>query len=70
MPLASFRSEESKKAFYEKYNKKNLERYYSDPEFRAKKLAINKEAYYRQKELGIGKFAKKKADVAVVTVAV
>lgn len=62
MPPATFNSEESKKAFYEKYNKQFMEKYYSDPEFKERKLAIGRAVYYKQKALGTGRFAKKKAD--------
>jgi hypothetical protein len=59
MPPATFSSEEVKKAFYENVNKKVMERYYNDPEFRKKKLDARKAIYQRHKALGIGKFAPK-----------
>lgn len=57
MPSATFISEETKKAFYEKYNKQVMDKYYSDPEFRKKKLDARKAIYERHKELGIGRFS-------------
>lgn len=57
MPPASFKDEETRIAFYEKYNKQFRERYYSDPEFRARKLEIGKAVYNKQKELGTGRFS-------------
>lgn len=59
MPPATFKSEETKQAFYEKQNKKVMERYYDDPEFRRKKLDARKALYKKHKELGIGRFAPK-----------
>jgi hypothetical protein len=49
MPPASFTSEETRKAFYEKHNKKVMEKYYNDPEFRKKLLDARKAIYQRHK---------------------
>ena len=57
MPRASFSSEESRKAFYEQLNKRTMERYHSDPEFRQKMLDNRKAIYERHKEFGIGRFS-------------
>lgn len=57
MPPASFKNDETRTAFYKKYNKQFMERYYTDPEFRARKLEIAKAVYNKQKELGTGKFS-------------
>jgi hypothetical protein len=57
MSPATFSSEESKKAFYEKHNKKVMEKYYSDPEYRQKllndRIALDK----KHRELGIGAYS-------------
>lgn len=57
MPRASFSNDETRKAFYEKLNKRTMERYHSDPEFRQKMLDNRKAIYERHKELGIGRFS-------------
>jgi hypothetical protein len=57
MPPATFSSEESKKEFYEKNNKKLMEKYQNDPEFRQKKLDARKAIYQKHKELGIVRFS-------------
>ena len=62
MPKASFTSEATKKAFYEKNNKKIQDKYYEDAEFREKKLADRRALYYKHKALGIGRFARKVVD--------
>jgi AAA15 family ATPase/GTPase len=57
MSPATFQSQETKKAFYEKRNKQVMEKYYSDPEYRQKllndRIALDK----KHKELGIGAYS-------------
>ncbi len=57
MPPASFKDDDSRKAFYEKYNKKVMEKYYNDPEFRKKLLDARNALHKKQKELGIGMYS-------------
>lgn len=57
MSPATFSSEETKKAFYEKYNKKVMEKYYNDPDFKKKLLDARNALHQKQKELGIGQFS-------------
>ena len=57
MPPATFSSEETKKAFYEKYNKKVMEKYYNDPDFKKKLLDARNALHKKQKELGIGQYS-------------
>ena len=57
MAPATFKSDESKKEFYEKNNKKIMERYYTDPDFKKKLLDARNALHKKQKELGTGKFS-------------
>lgn len=57
MSPATFSSEETKKAFYEKYNKKVMEKYYNDPDFKKKMLDARNALHQKQKELGIGQYS-------------
>lgn len=57
MAPATFKSDESKKAFYEKHNKKVMEKYYTDPEFRKKLLDARNAHHKLCRELGTGKFS-------------
>ena len=57
MSPATFKSDESKKEFYEKNNKKIMERYYTDPDFKKKLLDARNALHKKQKELGTGKFS-------------
>jgi hypothetical protein len=57
MPAATFISEETKKAFYEKNNKKLMERYYTDPDFKKKLLDARNALHQKQKELKIGDYS-------------
>ena len=57
MSPATFSSEETKKAFYEKYNKKVMEKYYNDPDFKKKLLDARNALHQKQKELGIGQYS-------------
>jgi len=57
MAPATFKSDESKKEFYEKNNKKIMERYYTDPDFKKKMLDARNALHKKQKELGTGKFS-------------
>ena len=57
MPPASFKDDDSRKAFYEKYNKKVMEKYYNDPDFKKKLLDARNALHQKQKELGIGQFS-------------
>ena len=50
MPPATFRNEDTRKAFYEKLNKQVMEKYYNDPEFRKQKLDERKALYKKLKE--------------------
>lgn len=50
MPPATFRNEDTRKAFYEKLNKQVMDRYYNDPEFRKQKLDARKALYQKYKE--------------------
>jgi nitrogenase subunit NifH len=57
MPPASFTSEETRKAFYEKNNKMLMERYHNDPEFRKANLDRRKVLYYKNKANNTGPFS-------------
>lgn len=49
MPPATFASEQSKIAFYEKNNEKLILKYHTDPEYRAKVLESRKKIYEESK---------------------